>query len=280
MNAIQERLNKVLFEEDGKKKVLNRKLVKTVTLIFGTIGLLAICLGEPDRPQRKKTSLWKSGSTSQSNQIAIPEYKAVAVRVEKRRTTSGHTVYPGPSLISRPGGNKVLPGTTVRAVLVTAATDGPVKAKLIEDVLVDGDVRIPAGSVLVGVGTSLESRVSIQFFKGVVNEREVFETSAVAIDSVDELVGLQASKLNSDSIKLGASIGLNFVGGVAEGLKERTGQNGASVENNSLSNALLNGTAHASLDHAKYMMEDLKNQKVSLRVESGTPIFIFFSGDK
>jgi hypothetical protein len=188
--------------------------------------------------------------------------------------------FPGPLVVARPGAGEIMPGTISKGILQTPATDGPVKAVLAEDIIANGDVKIPTGSILLGLGQSQQFRVTIKFFKAILNNNQVLEIDAIALDQEDQLVGLQSSKFDSDAVKLGSSIGLNFVGGVAQGLKERSGENGASVEKNTTSNALLNGAAQASLEHSKYLLESAKNEKVSLSVDSGIPLLIFFNGSK
>ncbi|OYZ23588.1 MAG: hypothetical protein B7Y39_04590 [Bdellovibrio sp. 28-41-41] len=280
MGKLKEKFESIVFEQEGKKKTISKKLMRRASISFGLLGILAILIEEPKRTIKKATEFTSSQNVGSRNLNSIPDHKTS----ETKRPTKLHQAQPvklpGPTTISRPGANEILPGTIVKAVLQTSATDGPVKAVLIEDVVVSGEVKISSGSMLIGVGQSLESRVGIQFLKAIVNEREVLEISAVALDSEDQLVGLQASRLGSESVRLGASVGLNFVGGLAEGMKERTGVNGASVEQNTTSNALLNGAAHASLEQARSLMESTKNQKVSLMVDSGTPIFLFFNGSK
>ncbi len=280
MGKLKEKFESIVFEQDGKKKTISKKLMRRVSISFGLLGILAILIGEPKRTIKKATEFTGWQNVGSRNLNSIPDHKTS----EPRRATKLHQVQPtklpGPMTVLRPGANEILPGTIVKAVLQTSATDGPVKAVLIEDVVVNGEVKISSGSMVIGVGQSLESRVGIQFHKAIVNEREVLEINAVALDSEDQLVGLQASRLGSESVRLGASVGLNFVGGLAEGMKERTGVNGASVEQNTTSNALLNGAAHASLEQARSLMESTKNQKVSLMVDTGTPIFLFFNGSK
>ena len=278
MKSWKEKLSDVLFENDGKKRVINRNLVKRLTYSFGLLGILAILIGEPQRKIRRKSIFSDPLVSNQSSTNIIPQHKTAVPKSSGKVGPGKVSLLPGPSMIARPGANEILPGTVAKALLQTSATDGPVKATLIEDVVVDGEVKIPSGSVLIGLGESTESRVSVRFFKVVLKEREVLNIGAIALDSSDQLVGLQASRLSSESIRLGASIGLNFVGGVAEGMKEKTGSNGTSVDKNSPSNALLNGAAQASIEQAKYMMEEAKNQKISLVVESGTPFTVFFSG--
>lgn len=280
MLSLKEKIQNILFQNEGKKKTINKNTLRIISISFSFLGLLAVILGEPTAILKRKSEFQVSNiSSGASNQsVLIPEHRVELVKKPKVFMRSGGTKLPGPSVILRPGANEILPGTVVKARLQTSATDGPVKAILIEDVLVNGEVRIPSGSVLIGFGQSLDSRVAIQFSKAIVQDNDVLKIGAVALDFEDQLVGLQASKLGAEAIHLGASIGLNFVGGMAEGLKDRTGVNGASVDQATMKNALLSGASKASLEEAKSLMESTKNKKMSLMVESGSPIFVFFNG--
>lgn len=279
-SSLKEWIKNLLFQQDGKKQVLNKGLIKKITLLFGILGVTALFFGEqPPLVQRK--SDFVAQSNSKTNSIDIPNHEPQIVsRIPERKASSSLQKFLGPSLIARPGAHEILPGTIVTAKLQTAATDGPVKAIITESVIIDGEERLPIGSVLIGLGQSQDSRVTVQFGKVIVAGQGAVEINAVALDQEDQLVGIQASQMNQEMIHLGASIGLNFVGGVAEGLKEKSGQAGVAIEAPTTRNALLNGASKAALDEAHSLMEETKNKKYSLKVESGTPILIFFHGGR
>lgn len=280
VSSLKEWVKNLLFQQEGKKQVLNKGLIKKTTVLFAVLGVAALFFGEQP-PLVQKKSNFTAQSNSKVNSIEIPNHDPQIVsKIPKRYTSIPSQKFLGPSLIARPGAHEILPGTIVAAKLQTAATDGPVKAIITEGVIVDGEERLPVGSVLIGLGQSQDSRVSVQFGKAIVAGQGAVEINAVALDQEDQLVGIQASQMNQEMIHLGASIGLNFVGGVAEGLKEKSGQAGATIEAPTTRNALLNGASKAALDEAHSMMEETKNKKYSLKVESGTPILIFFNGNR
>ncbi len=279
--SLIEKLENIFFEEKGQKRVLNRKLLRRLAWVFGGVSVVAVLLGEPKNTIQRKTAFLLETLPSREQTVAIPAFQesAAAVTIVMKKPLRQPARLPGPSLIHRPGANEILPGTIVRGRLQTSATDGPVKVVLEEDLLVDGSIKLPQGTVLIGKGQSLDSRVGIKFSKAIVSGSEVLSVKAVALDAEDQLVGLQASSVGGESVRLGASIGLNFVGGLAEGLKDRTGINGAIVEQSTPRNAFLNGASKATLEQARTLMEAQKNRKYSLMVEAGTPIFIFFNGE-
>jgi hypothetical protein len=281
MTSIKEKLLGIIFQQEGKKRTVNKSSLRKTSIGLSALGLLAIIMGEPESISRRKAEFQLVGVPTSSQSISVPDHQSADDKSKSKvEKTTRERRLPGPSLISRPGVNDILPGTVIKARLQTVATDGPVKAVLTEDITVDGDLKIPSGSILIGFGQSVDSRVAIQFSKAIMGERDVIEINAIALDSEDQLVGLQASKMSGEAIKLGASVGLNFVGGMAEGLKDRVGINGTSVDQSSMRNALLNGASKASLEEAKSLMEETKSKKYSLSVDSGTPILIFFNGAK
>ncbi len=282
-SSIKDKLKNLFFEQDGKKEVLNKGLIKKVTISFSILGIVALLFGEsqPLIQSRQSKSDFTANPNMRGTSLQIPNHNVQIVESPKTvRPPRTPQKFLGPALIARPGAQDILPGTIVTALLQTAATDGPVKAVLSESVIIDGEERLPVGAILIGIGQSQESRVSVQFGKAIVAGVGAVEINAVALDQGDQLVGLQASRMNEEVIHLGASIGLNFVGGMAEGFKEKSGQAGAAIETPNARNALLNGASKAALEQSRAMMEQTKNKKYSLKVDSGTPVLIFFNGNR
>ena len=253
MSLIQ-KLKNLLFVDENKKKVLNKKLLRWAILLFLIPCVVLVLLSEKKQNTvREKINI--DVDSSQANRIhpeslkgsegrRIDNYKAdLSLRKSASRSSSG-ILLAGPEFISRPGSSKIPPGTVVKAILENGATDGPIKARLLEDVTVMGNV--------------------------------VFEIRSIALDSQDQTLGLPASQFGNESIKLGASIGLNFVSGLSEGLKEKINLNGAVTDTNSSRNAFLNGTEKASLEYSRDLMNEVKNKKRQLFVEKGTEILVFF----
>ena len=76
---------------------------------------------------------------------------------------------------------------------------------------------------------------------------------------------------------LAAGIGLNFAGGLADGLQESEVRGGLAVRKSDLRNAALNGSAKASVEESKSIIERWKTQKTVIEVKSGTEICVIFS---
>jgi hypothetical protein len=102
---------------------------------------------------------------------------------------------------------------------------------------------------------------------------------AEAADPSDESPGLKGSRLGSRATKLAASIGLNFITGAAEALQDSQGQQGVVIRAPSARNAILQGTARASLDESQEVLHEMRNSHPEIAVSVGTEILVTFVGD-
>ncbi len=165
-----------------------------------------------------------------------------------------------------------------KAKLVSGASNGPLRAEVIEPLVVDGETRIATGAVLIGMGQSTEQRLFIKFNQLVFKDGSFQEFQAQACDSSDQTVGLKGDRVGSYAIKLAAAAALNFAGGVSEGLQESDVQNGVAVRKTSMKNALLNGSAHAALDQAQDTMSSVKSESPIIEVPAGTVFWVLAQG--
>lgn len=183
----------------------------------------------------------------------------------------------GPSLISRPKNIKIPPGTIARAILVTGASNGLIKAELKDDVKVNGETQIDAGSTIMGRGSSTEDRLFVSFTKVVHKDSDISAIEAEAADSSDKTLGLKGSKVAAHLVRVGANIGLKFLAGASEALQDTQGQQGAVITKPTLRNAILHGTAQAALEESNDIASQYKNSPPVIEVPQGTEIYIMFS---
>lgn len=197
----------------------------------------------------------------------------------KRTTTSSGPLLKlsGPKLIARPKNIKIPPGTIAKAELVTGASNGLTKAILKEDVKVNGEILIEAGSTILGRGASTEDRLFVSFTKVIHKDSDISQIEAEAADVSDKTLGLKGSKLASRSIKIAANVGLKFLAGASEALQETEGQQGATVRKPTMKNAMLNGTAQAALEESNEIASEYKNAQPVIQVSAGSEIYILFS---
>jgi hypothetical protein len=173
---------------------------------------------------------------------------------------------------------EIPPGAEAKAVLLTGATNGLIKARLTEAVKVDGTSLLDAGVLLIGQGRSTEERLYIDFKKAVYRDGKSVNISAQAYDSSDTIVGLKGSRVGDLTLKLAASSGLNFISGMAVGLEEPSyNQNGMPLRP-SAGDAALSGVSKAAGDQATSYMNDIKNHPPIIEVQSGTVFTVTFDG--
>jgi len=182
----------------------------------------------------------------------------------------------GPTLVKRPRDIAITPGALVEAVLVTGASNGPVKASLTEPLTVNGEELLERGTVLLGTGQSTEERLFIRFDKAVFRDGTVFAVSADAADASDKVPGIKGSVVGNHALRLAGSMGLNFVSGLSDGLQEKETEGGAVFNKATVRNAALNGASRAALEQSSEMMTSLRNDRPVIEVPEGTPIWILF----
>lgn len=186
--------------------------------------------------------------------------------------------YTGPQVIYREMAG-IPPGTLVKAKLVTGASDGPVRAELLQDVTVNGERLIESGCQILGAGSSTDERLFIRFDRLVKKDGTTLTIQAQAFDGGDRIAGIKGNKVSTELTKLAAGIGLNFVGGMSDGLQETEVKGGVAVRSSSLKNALLNGTAHAALDQSRDLISSYKDKAPRIEVEKGRIIEVMLESN-
>jgi hypothetical protein len=271
---------------DGKKKTIQAKaLVGFLTgfFLFCLVAILFNDSGELAPAHVKPIAV--TDVVSASKPIKFKPLGVVAETPEKpqaptktRPRTIQQESFVGLERKDRMDVLTIPPGTLVKARLTTGASNGAVRASLSESVRSDGEVMLPSGALLLGTGTSTEERLHIRFSQAVFANGKAVKIAALACDGSDLTVGLKGSKVGHEALKLLAGIGLNFAGGVSEGLQESDVQGGVEVKKPTMKNALLNGASVASLDYARQTMSELRSRQPIIEVPSGTEICVLFQG--
>lgn len=252
-----------------------------VLMAFVAIGISFFC-GEPEKPIEAQAPM----SIPSVGQEQIDPAKGNYSRAEdakqldqsRRAPKSGAQLkLSGPKLIARSRNVQIPPGTLVRAELVTGASNGAVKAVLKDDVRVNGETLIEAGSTILGRGSSAEDRLFVAFTKVLHKDGDISQVAAEAADSSDKTMGLKGSKVASRAIKLAANVGLKFLSGATQALQETEGQYGATIRKPTMRNAILNGTAEAALEESNQIASEYKNSAPVIEVKAGTEFFLFFA---
>ncbi|MCJ8278312.1 MAG: hypothetical protein MJK18_15850, partial [Bdellovibrionales bacterium] len=147
-----------VHDQFGKRTFISKK--QKPLAISAAIGA-AIITGVPFltdvRPNRvKKISGIKAPSHIKPVIIDIPTYSFTEeLTIERKRPRRRKKIihYRGAQVFSRPLSERVLPGSMLKAELVSGASNGLIKAKSIEALRVLGDTVIPSGSIFIGTGS-------------------------------------------------------------------------------------------------------------------------------
>jgi len=258
---------------------------RTVKLSVAAVIVCVVAIfliKSPDAPESQSTvKVPENAQVSEHQNLNLSEYSQTAesekIQDQNKKRTAGIIVrFPGLQKIDRRSGQKVPPGSIIRAVLVTGASNGSVRAEAKESLRVQGETLIPEGTVLLGSGQSTEERLFIRFSQLVFKDGTSQSIQAQAADSSDKTVGLKGSKVGRYALKYAAAVGLNFASGMAEGFQDHDVVNNQVVSRPDAKNALLNGASKSALEMANETMTDLKNNAPVIQVESGKEILILF----
>ena len=270
-----------LYRSDGKKSTLRtNRVVLSAATVFGLTSAIVMLNGPVHLSLRNPIVL--NGTISNSRDVDVPAAGGLS-KDKKPKIAGGKQPRVGqrnPSrmeIVNRPRFGQIPPGTTVRAKLSNGASNGLVKAELLDRIEIQGEGIAETGTTLIGRGSSTEDRLMISFQKMVFRNGETQSIHAEACDASDQTVGLKGSKIGRAASMLAAGIGLNFAGGLADGLQESEVRGGVAVRKSDLRNAALNGSAKASVEESKSIIERWKTQKTVIEVKSGTEICVIFS---
>ncbi len=275
-------LSRFSYFKDGQKQTLRAREIRLAAgIFFGTTALWALLqspnesLVKSEPIPLKNTFVSKEENMRlESESIERSSNKAIPL---KRKKVS--TKFEGLMLQTRPSLEKIPPGLIVKAQLKAGASNGLVKAALLEPLSFNGDEILPAGITFLGEGSSTEERLNIRFTKVVFKDGTIQQVDAVAMDKEDNLVGLRGSKVSKYASLLAGSAGLSFLSGVTEGLQERQVKGGIEIPKSDLRNAALRGIQVASVEQSKEIISKWKESKTIISVPVETEILIFFSGN-
>lgn len=164
-------------------------------------------------------------------------------------------------------------GSEMKAVLVSGATDGIVKAKLTSALIVDGEPALPENAVLFGKGKSSEERLFIEFSKVILPTGESYSIRAQAFDVSDKIQGLKGAFVGTRAKKMAGAVAFGFMGGMADGLQESSGSYFV-AKKPTARDAALAGASKAALDQSAAYMEEMKKSPNIIEVKSGTELLV------
>lgn len=286
----------IFYRSDGRKRTLvSRNVLLVAAGAFAIVALFLLVQSSPE-PEHSPSRATVPPSSEVTNNIVInipsSETRAgEAISPERGPVAQSHagttgspaskaaTPFRGPQLIARPRMVKIPPGSMLKAVLLSGASNGPVRAEVTESLTVNGERVIEEGAILLGQGQSDEDRLSIRFSQMIFKDGAVDTIDAQGCDASDKIPGLKGSKVGNQALRLATGISLNFVGGMADALQDSSGQNGAVVRAPTLRNAMLNGAATAALDQSREILSNTRNKPPVIEIPAGASLFVLFQKD-
>lgn len=174
-------------------------------------------------------------------------------------------------------------GSTITARLINTLLSSdsaqPVIAEVSEDAVWRNSILIPMGARAVGTASfdDAAKRLQIRFTTFIYPDGSQHPVQAMALleNGSSGIPGDYHSGATQKEV--GRFLG-NFVGGLADGMKERQvgGQGGMAFEPGSLKNGILNGITASSLDQAKAFSEGMQHVRPYLEVSGGTAFLLYF----
>ena len=274
---------KRLYDQAVVKKLKSVARLKFLGIFLGSIaGSILLEIATTDRIYRNTPRSIEFEATTEKihvdgDKIIIP---ALVLEYQRASATPAWTKKQSMPIevLSFVSAKEIPPGAEGKAVLLTGATNGLIKARLTEPVKVDGVSLLDTGVLLIGQGRSTEERLYVDFKKAVFRDGKSVNISAQAYDSSDTIVGLKGSLVGDMGLKLAASSGLNFLSGMAVGLKAPAYDEYGRPLRPSVGDAALNGVAQATSEQAKSYMDAIKNRPPIIEVKAGTVFTVTFDG--
>ena len=275
-------LPSVLYRKEGNKYSLNYRVAAGLFgsfMLMGTGYTLTSDFFKPT-PSENSQPIGFNEQLDNNQKIQVPVGNSeTTTPANSKAKSKAATIYTGLQVIERPNQGRIPAGTFVKAKFITGASNGPLKAILIEPLIIEGEEIVPAGTSLVGIGSSGEDRLTVQFTKMVFQNGKSQNIQGIACDLSDQTAGVKGKKVSKYALMLATSAGLNFLSGMAEGLQESQNENGVITKKADLKNAALHGASKAALDQSQETLNDIRNKKSVVQVESGQEFYILFEGD-
>ncbi len=270
----------LLFFKDGGKLTVRKKSLVTLAVLF----VLLVSVVQTSDPNANVLPVGESSISAPSDLSTQKSFELAAANNETalspKKSNAKGVKYTGPQLLMRPRELKLIPpGSMTKAQLLSGASNGLVRAEVKEALTVDGVTFIEEGSTLLGTGSSTDERLYVAFNQVIFKDGTFGQIQAQACDQSDKIVGLKGSKVGTKALNVSGSIGLGFIGGMAEGLQDTQGQQGVAVRPPTVRNALLNATATTAIQQSQDLMSDLKNRKPIIEVSAGTEVCIIFGAN-
>lgn len=275
-------------EPFSRKPRINVKVVAWVVgvsaVLFVTVVLVLGSGAERAEKERWLATKEGQGETDKSETNGPPLYSESGVSPRAMERERSSRQYSASQVVRSSAGlggglpiGTVLPAKLVNTLLSSDAGQ-PAMAELPKGGAFRNAVIIPPGTKAIGSATfdDRAKRLQIRFHTLVYPEGDEHPISAVAL-LPDGSSGLTGDYHSGTAEKEAGRFLGNFVGGLAEGMKDRQagGQAGIPFEPGSIKNGLLNGITASAFDRAKVLTEQMQSPRSFLEVPAGSPFVLF-----
>lgn len=270
---------KSFFDRCIQTKKYKKKVVLGISISLLTVMLMVLWKKLP----KNFISAYQVSEISLSlekltGKVVLVPPLVLKIKVESSPYTNGTYKASKINVVSFVGSGSIPPGAEARAILLTGATNGMIKAQLTEALKVDGVSLLDSGTLLIGEGQSSDERLFIRFSKAVFKNGKFIRVSAQGYDLSDKILGLKGSRVGDYTMKLAASSGLYFLSGLASGMKTEEMPLPGQVKRPQVSDAALQGLSTAASEQAKQYLEQMKNKGPVIEVKSGSSFIVTFDG--
>ncbi len=271
-----------------KRRAFKKKNIQIALTIAGVVLIGMVLAFNPEPADKDEGTRGKEASSNRKNPSAPeqndppPDPYADGSHTKPSKPARQ---YSASQVVRREGGtaSERLPmGTTIPAKLINTVlssdSNSPVIAEIVEDTFWKGVLTIPAGTRAIGQGVLDDGteRLQVRFQTLVFPDGEQHSLSALALLG-DGSSGIPGNYHSGAFKKQAGRFFGNFVGGLAEGMKDKDsrGQSGIVFEPGSLKNGILNGLASSSFDQAKSLAESPEGTRPYLDIPAGA-IFLLY----
>lgn len=268
----------------GANLSLLRKLFLWGSLLMSIGLMLPQLLSESKRQEVAQEIIAEQNKNEGSDKVYIPPIQNDESRFKNKNTDLSQPASKKKSIdriqsIDLRSQTEPPAGSETFAVLMSGGSNGLVKAKMSDDLILNGDLYAAKNSVLIGQGSSTDQRLFIKFNRLVSPEGKSKKIKAQAYDNSDRIRGLIGKKVSDRIFKIAASSALIFLGGMAESMQTSEPSLYGSAPKKSIRDAALGGVAQATTEHGKKYLQEI-DQDNRIEVKSETQFVVIFEDNE
>ena len=277
-------IKRFLYRQDGQKNSLNTKILSWIMGFFVLVGAVYSMLNETQNITNRSPIQFAEIPQSQENSITIlsgnSEFNTNKSKFTKKRQINKYT---GAQVIERKITMNIPPGTTVKAQLISYSSQGLAKAKILDSVKNGFEEIVPANTIIIGQSSNSNDKLLIQFTKVLAANGQSYNISGVACDISDQSIGIQGKTFGKNTLMMAADAGLNIINGLSQSLPDKAKDSllgsGAEDSPNHWKKSLITDGTKSAIEGSQSFLNQFKNKKSTVDVDSGQEFYILFDGE-